>query len=437
MARATLTVPEERLPIVEEADLVVVGGGSAGTAAAITAARAGLRTVLVEDSPFLGGMSTGGCVGTFCGFYYRERSGDLVRLVGGFPAEVADRLAARGLCYGPVPFKTTAALPYVPWGLKTLYDRMARAEGALTVYLHARFVRALVHDGAIDAVTVATRGGPVAMKAAYFIDASGDSVLALAAGAPTEKGETLQYPSMMFYMQRVDLEKALPHLFSLSELLEKHFDTAGLPRRSGNIIPTGRAGEVLVAMSRVGIAGRPLDASDAAELTLGEMLGREQAEHCADFLRGHLPGFEEAFISDTAPRLGVRETRRLRGRYALTEEDVLGGRKFEDGICRAAWPIELHVANGLTEWRFLDDGLWYTVPYRCLVPVGVRNLLAAGRCLSATREGFASARVIGPCMGEGQAAALAVAIAHPKGTALADVDPAELRARLTALGVPL
>src|SRR5207302_1723634 len=173
---------------------------------------------------------------------------------------------------------------------------------------------------------------------------------ALAAGAPTAKGETLQYPSMMFYMQRVDLEKALPHLFSLSELLEKHFDTAGLPRRSGNIIPTGRAGEVLVAMSRVGIAGRPLDASDAAELTHGE--------------------------------------------------------------------------NGLTEWRFLDDGLWYTVPYRCLVPVGVRNLLAAGRCLSATREGFASARVIGPCMGEGQAAALAVAIAHPKGTALADVDPA-------------
>src|SRR5438132_1114530 len=348
MARATLTVPEERLPILEEADLVVVGGGSAGTAAAITAARGGLHTVLVEDSPFLGGMSTGGCVGTFCGFYYRERSGDLVRLVGGFPAEVADRLAARGHCYGPVPFKTTAALPYVPWGLKTLYDRMARAEGALTVYLHARFVRALAHDGAIDAVTVATRGGPVAMKAAYFIDASGDAVLAF--------------------------------------------------------------------------GGRP---------------GREQAERCADFRRAHLPGFEEAFISDTAPRLGVRETRRLRGRYALTEEDVLGGRKFEDGICRAAWPIELHVANGLTEWRFLDDGLWYTVPYRCLVPVGVRNLLAAGRCLSATRGGFASARVIGPCMGEGQAAALAVAIAHPKGTALADVDPAELRARLTALGVPL
>jgi hypothetical protein len=434
---ATISVPEERLPILADADLVVVGGGSAGTAAAISAARAGLRTIVVDDSPFLGGMSTGGCVGTFCGFYYRDPSGDLVRLVGGFAAEVADRLAARGQCYGPVPFKTTAALPYVPWGLKTLYDAMARAEARLTVYLHARFVRALLTGDAIEAVTIATRAGQVALRASYFIDASGDAALALAAGAPTEKGDTLQYPSMMFYMQRVDLEKALPSLFELNDLLERHFDTAGLPRRSGNIIPTGRAGEVLVAMSRVGLEGRPLDASDAAELTLGEMLGREQAERCAAFLHKHMPGFEEAFISDAAPRLGVRETRRIRGRYALTEDDVLGGRKFEDGICRGAWPIELHVAGGRTDWRFLDDGLWYTVPYRCLVPERVRNLLVAGRCLSATREGFASVRVIGQCMGEGQAAASAVALARPHGLGVAEVDPGELRSRLAALGVPL
>jgi len=433
----TLTFPEERLPVLAEADLVVVGGGSAGTAAAVTAARAGLRTVLVDDSPFLGGMSTGGCVGTFCGFYYRERNGDLLRLVGGFAAEVMDRLAVAGRCYGPVPFKTTAAVPYVPWGLKTLYDTMARAEAKLTVYLHARFVRALVHDGTIEAVTIATRAGQVALRAPYFLDASGDAALALAAGAPTEKGDRLQYPSMMFYMQRVDLEKALPHVFSLNDLLERHFDRAALPRRSGNVIPTGRPGEVLVAMSRVGIEGRPIDASDVTELTLGEMLGREQAERCAAFLVEHLPGFEEAFISDTAPRLGVRETRRLHGRYALGEDDVLGGRHFDDGICRGAWPIELHVSGGATDWRFLEDGIWYTVPYRCLVPEGVRNLLVAGRCVSATREGFASVRVIGQCMGEGQGAALAVAVAEPRGTALGDVDVDEVRSRLAALGVPL
>jgi hypothetical protein len=430
-------VPAARVPLVAEGDVVVVGGGSAGTAAAVTAARAGLQTILVDDSPFLGGMSTGGCVGTFCGFYYRERNGDLVRLVGGFATEVERRLAERGECYGPVPFKTTAAVPYVPWGLKLLYDALARGEPGLTVYLHARLVRALRRDGAIAAVVVSTRSGEVALQAPYFIDASGDAALALAADAPTHKGDVLQYPSMMFYMQHVDLEQALPHVFGLNELLEQHYESAGLPRRSGNIIPTGRPGEVLVAMSRVALDGRPPDASDAAELTLAEMAGREQAERCGAFLRQHVPGFGAAFVSDTAPRLGVRETRRIRGQYALTGDDVLGGRKFEDGICRSAWPIELHVEGGRTDWRFLDDGLWYTIPYRCLVPDGVSNLLAAGRCLSATREGFASARVIGPCMGEGQAAALAVAVAHARSDALAKIDVAAVQARLGALGVPL
>jgi hypothetical protein len=437
MAPGTVTVPEARVPVAAEADLVVVGGGSAGTAAAITAARAGLRTIVVDDSPFLGGMSTGGAVGTFCGFYFRERSGDLVRLVGGFAAEVMDQLVPRGFAYGPVPFKTTAAVPYVPWGLKRLYDGMARAEPALRVYLHARVVRALVRDGTIDAVVAATRAGEVAFRAPYFVDASGDAALAVAAGIPTEKGDVLQYPSMMFYMQHVDLARALPHVFELNDLLERHFTEAGLPRRSGNLIPTGRPGEVLVAMSRVALEGRPVDATDAVELTLGEMLGRDQAERCAEFLRTHMPGFAEAFVSDTAPRLGVRETRRIRGRYVLTEDDVLGGRHFADGVCRAAWPIELHVADGRTDWRFLDDGLWYTLPYGSLVPAGVGNLLVAGRCLSASREAFASARVIGPCMGAGQAAALAVAVARQKSGPLPDVDVDAVRARLAALGVPL
>jgi ribulose 1,5-bisphosphate synthetase/thiazole synthase len=437
MADARLRVPAADVAVVEDADLVVAGGGSAGMATAVTAARAGLRTVLVDESPFLGGMSTGGCVGTFCGFYHRDHAGDLVRIVGGFAAEVMDRLAASGGCYGPVPFKTTAAVPYVPWGVKTLYDDLVRAEARLTPYLHARVTGVVARARRIEAVVVALREGTVAMRAPYFVDATGDAALARAAGAETVAGERLQYPSMMFYMQHVDLERALPALFELPDLLERHYATAGLPRRSGNLIPTGRPGEVLVAMSRVAIGGRAVDGADARELTTGEMLGRAQAEACAAFLRAHLPGFAEAFLSDTAPRLGIRETRRIRGAYALTGDDVLGGRRFDDGVCRAAWPIELHVEDGRTEWRFLDDGLFYTVPYRVMVPLGVENLLVTGRCVSATREGFASVRVIGTCMGEGQAAALAVAEALPRGTALAAVDVDAVRARLASADVPL
>jgi len=430
-------VPAAERPVVEDADLIVVGGGSAGIAAAVTAARAGLRTVLVDESPYLGGMSTGGAVGTFCGFYYRQTGGDLVRLVGGFAAEVMDRLLAGGQCYGPVPFKTTAAVPYVPWGVKRLYDVMAGAESALTLYLHAHATGVLVDDGTITAVLVSTRDGAVAMRAPYVIDASGDAVVARMAGARASRGERLQYPSMMFYMQHVDLGAALPALFDLNDLLDRHFATAGLPRRSGNVIPTGRPGEVLVAMSRVSIDGRAVDGASAHDLTAGELLGREQAERCAGFLRAHMPGFAEAFLSDTAPRLGIRETWRIDGASMLSEDDVLGGRKRADGIGRAAWPIELHVDDGRTEWRFLDDGLWYDVPYGVLVPQGVRNLLVAGRCVSATREAFASVRVIGPCMLEGQAAALGVLEALQRGARPGGIDVDAVRARLIAMGVPL
>ena len=178
------------------ADLVVMGGGAAGVAAAVAGARAGLRTILIDDSPYLGGMSTGGCVGTFCGFYLRERSGDFAPIVGGIAAEVMQRLASTGNCYGPVPFKSTAAVPYVPWGLKRLYDDLVRAEPSLSVLLHARGIEVVADAGRVTAVRVATRGGTIRHVAPYFIDATGDAVLADLAGAPTDKGDALQYPSM-------------------------------------------------------------------------------------------------------------------------------------------------------------------------------------------------------------------------------------------------
>jgi len=428
----TIHIPAEEIECKEEADLVVIGGGSAGVAAAVTAARLGLRTVLVEDFPFFGGMSTGGCVGTFCGFFYRDASGDLLPIVGGYPMEVMQKLQSRGMCYGPVPFKTTAAVPYAPWGLKLVLDEAVHAEGRLTAYLHARCLQAVVAEREVRAVIVHTRSGRVAFSARHYIDATGDAALALTAGVETIKGERIQYPSMMFYMQNVDLGAALSDLGKLNAVIEEHVQVEGLPRKSGNIIPTGRRGEVLVAMSRVSIGERPVDASDAGDLTAGEIAGREQAARLAEFLARYMPGFSEAFLSDTAPRLGIRETRKIVGRYQLVDDDVLGGRKFDDGICRGAWPIELHVAGGETVWKFLDDGLYYTVPYRCLLPWEINNLLVAGRCISAEREAFASVRVIGPCMSEGQAAAAACHIAGDR-TTLPSVDTDAVRAKLTEL----
>lgn len=433
----SLRVPAEDVAVADEVDLAVVGGGSAGVAAAVVAAQRGLRVALVEEMPFLGGMSTGGAVGTYCGFFLKQRDGALAPNVGGFPLEIAETLKARGHAYGPIPFKETAALPYVPWGVKLLLEERVAALPNLRLWLHAKATHAVVEDRAIRGIAVATRAGRVALRARVYVDATGDAELARLAGCETRVGDAIQYPSMMFTMQHVDLAAALGALRELPQLLSDHFTSEGLPRKGGNLIPSGRPGEVLVALSRVSRNDQPVDGSDADELSWAELEGRRQVARLADFLQRRVPGFADAFVADSAFRLGVRETHKIVGEITLAEDDVLGCRDFEDGIGRAAWPIEKHVAGGETLWRFLEPGTWYTLPYRCLVPRGVDNLLVAGRCLSADPMAFASARVIGPCMLAGQAVAIAAQQLRDRDVAARDADVGAIRRELSALGVPL
>jgi len=433
----TIAIPAEELELEEELDLLVVGGGSAGVAAAVTGARLGLRTGLVEEMPHLGGMSTGGCVGTYCGFYAKGPGGDLVPTVGGFPLEIAHGLLACGHAIGPIPYHDVAVLPYVPMGVKHLLEERVRDEPGLRVRLHSRLTHVVAEAGEIRGVGVDTRAGRIGLRARVYVDASGDAVLSRLAGAETLEGGTLQYPSMMFTMQNVDLGKAGAAIAELPGLLEAHFETERLPRRSGNLIPTGRPGEVMVALSRVEFAGRPVDAAVEQELSFAEIEGRAQAVRLADFVKRKVPGFAEAFLGDTASRLGVRETRRIVGEYVLREDDVLGARDFEDGIGRCAWPIERHVEGGVTAWTFLEAGATYAIPFRCLVPRGFSNLMAAGRCLSADSAAFGSVRVIGPCMLEGQATAAAARQICDEGVPAAGVDVDRLRRVLSEWAVPL
>jgi hypothetical protein len=434
---ARLSLPAESLEVARTVDLAVVGGGSAGVAAAVVGAKLGLSVALVEEMPFLGGMSTGGAVGTYCGFYLKERDGSLAPNVGGFPLEIAETLKARGHAYGPIPFKETAALPYVPWGVKLLLEERVAESPGIALWLHAKATHAVVEGGTIRGVALQTRGGRVALRARVYLDATGDAELAHMAGCATRTGDAIQYPSMMFTMQHVDMAAAMGALRDLPRILEEHFASEGLPRKGGNLIPSGRPGEVLVALSRIAFEGRPIDGSDAAALTWAELEGRRQVARLADFLRRSVPGFADAFVADSAFRLGVRETRKIEGETELREDDVLGCRRFEDGIGRAAWPIEKHVAGGETLWKFLEPGTWYTIPYRALVPRGIDNLLVAGRCIAADPMAFAAVRVIGPCMLEGQAAAVAARVVRDRDVAARDADADEIRADLAKLGVPL
>ncbi len=180
-----------------------------------------------------------------------------------------------------------------------------------------------------------------------------------------------------------------------------------------------------------------MDATDPAALTRAEIEGRRQVQEYVRFLVHEYPGFEHAYLAGTAPTIGIRETRRLQGEYVLSGEDVRGGAKFDDAVACCSAPIEDHNAGKGVGWEFLKSGDFYQIPYRALLPKRTRNLIVAGRCLSATHEGQASARNSAQCMAMGEAAGVAAAMAISRGVSPKQINTAELQERLRKQGVLL
>jgi hypothetical protein len=431
-------VPAREAEVLADVDVVVAGGGPAGLGAALAAARLGARVALCERYGFLGGNLTVAAVGTICGLYVRDADGEFEPVVGGIAAEIADELATAGVGTGPVPFKETAVFLYVPWHAKRLADQLVADAGSIDLLLHALVADVLVDDGVLRGIVLATKRGPKVVAGKVFVDCTGDADVAAFAGVPTELGPpgSRQYASMQFVMQHVDPEPAFEAVGRLSEIIAE--EGGHLSRDSGAIIPTFRPGEFVGAMTRVrNPDGSPIDVTDVRQATWGELEGRRLAEEAADFLRDHAPGFGDAFLDDTATALGVRETRRVVGEYVLTGDDVASGAQFDDAVARGAWPREYHVSGRSTEYCFLPPGVTYDVPFRSLRPRGPRNLLVAGRCMSADHDALASTRVMGPCLALGQAAGTAAALAARDDVAVGDVDTTELRASLCDQGARL
>ena len=427
---------ERDATIVAEADVVVVGGGSAGLAAAVSSARSGARTVLIERYGFFGGNATAAWVGTICGLY-RKSAGGFDRVCRGFAGEWADSIASMGLGGGPVPFKETAVFLYVPFAFKFLADRVVMGEPNLTPLLHCSVTEVVRSGSSIQAVIVGSKRGPIAITGAIFVDASGDADVVYHAGLGTDLGGPgqRQFPSMQFLMQDVDVAAAYAAgLDKLNELLQTKGREWGLSRTGGAVLPTPRHGEVYGAMTRIAVDGHSPDMTDPFEATAAEIAGRAEAEKAGRFLIENMPGFEHAYFADTPTQLGVRETRRARGDYELIGDDVLGAARFDDAIACGAWPQEFHVAGTETQYVWLDEGAYYQVPYRSLLVQGVDNLLVAGRCISATHEALASTRVIAPSMAQGEAAGIAGAMAARTGMSLRAIDVAELQDALRARG---
>jgi len=388
-------------------DVVVAGGGTAGIAAAVAAARAGARTLLLERYGFLGGMATAGMVGTVCGLYLFRPDGPPERLNEGLPSEIADRIERLPGSEPPLRRGRTIVVPYVPHELAALADDLTGAVLGLDVQLHTYLTGVGVAGGTtVDSVRFATWEGPREIACGALVDASGDAVAALAAGTATDAPDvgTRQLCSLVFTLQGVGAD-ALRGGAGLAVL--RHVaaaEAAGtLPPGSSDLSwrPSSRPGEVVAKLALHGV-----DAGAGSDwLTAAERAGRRRVAALVTLLRREVPTFAAAFVSHVAPQVGVRESRRVVGRQRLTREDVLGGRRFPDGVARAAWPIELwREATPGAHYEYLADGEWYDVPLGCLQAAGLTNLVAAGRCISGESEALGSARVIGTCLATGAAA---------------------------------
>jgi hypothetical protein len=387
-------------------DVVVVGGGAAGLAAAVAAASDGARTALVERYGFLGGMATAGMVSTICGLYRTSQSGPPEPLNEGFPELFAQRLSAMPGCEKPSRRGPTFVLPYSPFAFTCLADELTTAATDLDVYLHAYLVTVETGEGRIESLRIANWERTIELRAAAVVDTSGDAVVANRAGAATEISPVSerQLPSLVFALQQVDTAAlGTGARLALLRALVAAEREGLLPTGSSNLAlrPSPQPGEVICKLALGGIVNELSEGRDL--MTVAEQEGRKRALAVTEFLRT-MPAFARAFVSHTAPQVGVRESRRVIGRYQLTREDVLSGRTFEDGVARASWPIELWVEGQLgATYEYLEDGQTYDIPRRCLQARDFGNLFVAGRCMSATHEALGSARVIGTCLAMGEA----------------------------------
>jgi hypothetical protein len=416
-----------------DADVVVVGSGSAGTTAAIAAARTGAKTLLVERFGFLGGTSTQ-VLDTFYGFY--TPGSVAYKVVGGIPDDVVAGLRGYHAAFErPNSFGAGTGITYDPSLLKIVWETLALQAGVRLLY-HSFCTDVVVENGRITGVILDGKRGLLKINARVVVDCSGDADVCHWAGVPYERAgeiEPAQTLTTTFRMVNVDTTKA--QAFGKKALWQKMEEAAAsgqyqLPRREGSWHITTQFGVIHTIMTRVA----DVDGTDPLALTTAEIEGRRQAWEYARFLRDCIPGYENAALSWLSHPIGVRETRRIYGAYRLTREDCLTGRKFPDAVGACGAPIEDHHAGADTDWVYLPDGMTYDIPYRTLVPQSVTGLLVADRCFSATHDAHASCRSMAQTMTMGQAAGTAAALALKKDTMPHELEITLLQERLQQMG---
>ena len=423
----------------------MLGGGPAGLLAAASAARNGASVLLVERYGFLGGMGTAAGVSNFCGLHANVH-GTIRQVVHGMTDELLDRMRALdGLNEPHLILGKIHAQAYDISAFKCAADGLLRDSGAGVLFHALATGMARGADGDVDTLFLETKSGRRA-RGRVFIDCSGDADLAAWAGLPFEKGDAhggMLYPTLMFKVGNVDGARAQEAWKTIPALMDAAAASGEFtfPRRGAIVRPQKHDYEWRVNVTQLADAdGGAADGTDAESLSAGELEGRRQIVQYLAFLRAKVPGFEQAYVLDIAPQLGIRETRRIVGEYMLTQDDVLGCADFDDSIGVNGWPLEMHMAGDVKWlWPPIPESRGYNqLPYRMMLPRrgagAARNVLVAGRCASMTHEGQSAARVSGSCFAMGEAAGAAAALALKAGTLPAELPVAVLQARLREQG---
>ncbi len=439
-------------------DVVIIGGGAAGAVAAIAAARLGAGVLLVEQNGYLGGSLTAAGVGPQMTYHAGK-----TQVVRGIPEEIVERMAEIGATPGHMEDfvgYASSVTPFDPEGLKYVLETMALEAGVRLLY-HTVYTGCTMDGDRIASVRLFSKNGFFEVSGRVFLDCSADADLAAAAGVPCSYGreaDHLAQPmTMNIRVTGVDREKVIAYtrehredmyegipferlddiprtgMLGAYSVIRKAKEAGEFPIDRDIILcfETNRPGEFILNMSRISRRS----ALDPFDLTYAEVEGRRQARKIVSFLRKYISGFENCSILTTGPNIGIRESRRIRGRYLLTAQDLLTNVMFPDAVAMGGYPIDIHAPDGeAMQHFFLKPGSWYSIPYRSLVTEEFENLIVAGRCISVSHEACAAVRVTPIVMAMGQAAGCAAAQSVRTGESANAVGTDELRRTLRKQG---
>lgn len=450
----TIHEPARDIPVRNEVDVLVIGGGPSGIMAAEAAAVSGCKVMLLESRGYLGGNLTIGL--PILGFLNRQGK----QIIKGGAQNLIDRLAVRGGAGEHKPCKNHMSLTIIDSEMVKDVALEIMEEKGVDVLMYV-FVSGVIKEGRkLKGVIIESKAGREAILAKTVIDCTGDGDVANDAGVTMRKGDEkggMQPPTLMYSMRGVEVQKLRDAIvnhhdvFDMdvmppSQFVSGNFITVGLrtqikeAEKAGLKIPVARTilitglndDEIWVNMTRV----NGVDSTKPESYTNGEITARRQIKDITEYLRRFVPGFEHSHIDRIAPFLGIRESRVMVGRYALTADDILSCRRFEDVIAVGGYPVDIHhsIGNDCTMHFCPED---YDIPYRCLLPNEFDNLLVAGRCASFTHEAMASTRVMSTCMAMGEAAGTAAGIASADEIDVAGVNVGKVQEALRDNGAYL